>query len=153
MRITYRPVGQRNGETGSGLALRPATVDRRSPTAIAEFLTLESSIDEPDRPASRRDEFSRLDSAAWPQLRPRLRLGQTMTGTVVWVPRPGAIGVGVDLGLPVGGFVDVLHLPLDEARWPAEGTTTDFTIRWMDERPQIRLVPVDPRYRREDFDD
>lgn len=71
----------------------------------------------------------------------------------MWVPRPGAIGIGIDLGLPAGGFVDVLHLPLDDARWPAKGTTADFTIWWMDERPQIRLMPADPRYRREDFDD
>jgi hypothetical protein len=74
-----------------------------------------------------------------------------LTGTVVWVPRPGNIGIGVDLELPVGGFVDALHLPHDLKRWPTVGTVTDFAIWWMDERPQIRLMPADPGYRREDF--
>ncbi|MEV0662719.1 hypothetical protein ACIBI3_22285 [Actinomadura luteofluorescens] len=115
--------------------------------------TREPSIDESNRPSAWRDEGYRPDSAEWPQLWSRLQLGQPLSGTVVWVPRPGAIGIGVDLGLPVGGFVDVLHLPVDSAQWPAKGTTTDFTIWWMDERPQIRLMPADPRYRREDFDD
>ncbi|GAB2816943.1 hypothetical protein GCM10027200_15600 [Lentzea nigeriaca] len=71
---------------------------------------------------------------------------------MVRVPRPGAIGVFVDLGLSVGGFVDVLLLPFDAARWPVDGTVTEFEIWWMDERPQIRLKPVDPAYVREDFD-
>ncbi|GAA3442749.1 hypothetical protein [Planomonospora venezuelensis] len=84
-------------------------------------------------------------------MRPRLRLGQRLTGTIVWVPQPGVTGIGVDLGLPVGGFVDVLHLPRDPARWPATGTITGFVIWRMDERPQIRLMPADPAYRREDF--
>lgn len=66
--------------------------------------------------------------------------------------RPGVTSIGVDLGLPVGGFVDFVHLPRDPGRWPALGTVTSFTIWWIDERPQIRLVPADPRYRREDFD-
>lgn len=89
----------------------------------------------------------------WDRLRPALRLGQRFSGTVVWVPQPGSIGIGVNLGLAVGGFVDVLLLPKDVTRWPAEGTITDFAIWWLDERPQIRLVPVDERYRREDFTD
>jgi hypothetical protein len=65
--------------------------------------------------------------------------------------RPGVAGIGVELGLPVGGFVDVIHLPSDPGRWPAIGTVTGFVIWWTDERPQIRLMPADPRYRREDF--
>ncbi|WP_185032732.1 hypothetical protein [Actinomadura coerulea] len=129
---------------------RPACGTSQIPT---EPLTRESFIDESNHPSTWHDEVYRPDSAEWPRLWSRLQLGQPLTGTVAWVPRPGAIGVGVDLGLPVGGFVDVLHLPLDRARWPAKGTTTDFTIWWMDERPQIRLMPADPRYRREDFDD
>jgi ribosomal protein S1 len=91
-------------------------------------------------------------SRAWERLRPYIEIGQQFTGTVVWVLRPGATGIGVDLGLPVDGFVDVLLLPFDADRWPAEGTVTDFKIWWMDDRPQIRLVPVEPLYRREDFD-
>jgi hypothetical protein len=65
--------------------------------------------------------------------------------------RPGVTGIGVDLGLPVGGFVDVVHMPRDPGRWPALGTVATFIIWHIDERPQIRLVPADPRYRREDF--
>lgn len=84
-------------------------------------------------------------------MRSRLHLGQRLTGTVVWVPQPGVIGIGIDLALPVGGFVDVLHLPRDPTRWPTVGTVTDFTIWWMDERPQIGLMPTDPNHRREDF--
>lgn len=101
-----------------------------------------------DEPA--RSHESRPDS--WERLRPYLEIGQQLAGTVVWVPRPGAIGIGVDLALPTGGFVDVLLLPFDSSRWPTEGTVTDFKIWWMDDRPQIRLVPAEPIYRREDFD-
>jgi hypothetical protein len=63
----------------------------------------------------------------------------------------GAIGVFVDLGLAVGGFVDVLMLPFDATQWPTVGTVAEFEIWWMDERPQIRLKPIDPAYLREDF--
>ena len=93
-----------------------------------------------------------FDQHTWDRLRAGLKLGQRITGTVAWVPRPGAVGIGVELGLPVGGFVDVLMLPRDETKWPARGTTTDFWIWWMDERPQIRLVPVNPAYQVEDFE-
>jgi hypothetical protein len=88
----------------------------------------------------------------WELLRSRLRIGECLTGTVVRVLKPGAIGIFIDLGLSVGGFVDVLLLPRDPARWPAEGTVTDFEIWWMDERPQIRLKPVESAYLLEDFD-
>ncbi|WP_436988177.1 hypothetical protein [Streptomyces sp. enrichment culture] len=67
------------------------------------------------------------------------------------MPSPGAIGVFVDIGLPVGGFVDVLLLPKSTARWPTEGTETEFEVWWADERSQVRLKPVDPRFVREDF--
>lgn len=89
---------------------------------------------------------------SWKELRPQLRLGQPLAGTVVWVPRPGAIGIGVDVGLAVGGFVDVLMLPFDPAQWPTVGTVAEFEIWWFDERPQIRLRPVDRRFLRDDFD-
>jgi hypothetical protein len=75
-----------------------------------------------------------------------------LTGTVVRIPKPGAIGIFIDLGLSVGGFVDVLLLPRDPAGWPAEGTVTNFEIWWMDERPQIRLKPIESAYLLEDFD-
>lgn len=87
----------------------------------------------------------------WDELKARLQLGQFLIGTVVWVPRPGVIGIGVDLGLPVGGFVDVLLLPNDIRRWPKVGLASEFEVWWMDEQPQIRLLPVGPRYRCEEF--
>ncbi|MFB7215643.1 hypothetical protein [Streptomyces sp. NPDC056255] len=91
-----------------------------------------------------------LDNA-WDELRGQLRLGQRLAGTVDWVHRPGVTGIGVDLGLAVSGFVDVLMLPRDATRWPAVGITADFEIWWMDDRPQIRLMPVDRGFVREDF--
>ncbi|TLP54507.1 hypothetical protein [Microbispora triticiradicis] len=89
----------------------------------------------------------------WDQLRSRLQLGQQLTGTVVWVPNPRATGIGVDVDLPIGGFVDVFQLPHDTTRWPVVGTQMAFYVWWMDDRPQIRLLPADPHYRREDFDE
>jgi len=87
----------------------------------------------------------------WEGIRRRLCFGQRFPGTVVCVPRPGAIGIFVDIGLPVGGFVDVLLLPLDPGRWPMEGTASEFEVWWADDRPQVRLKPVDPQFLREDF--
>jgi hypothetical protein len=71
---------------------------------------------------------------------------------VVHVPRPGAIGVFVDVGLQVGGFVGVLMLPLDAEYWPTVGTQSQFKVWWADERMQIRLKPVDLAFLREDFE-
>ncbi|MBE3008392.1 hypothetical protein IL992_04225 [Microbispora sp. NEAU-D428] len=93
------------------------------------------------------------DQDVWNQLRPQLQLGQRLTGTVVWVPQPGTIGIGIDVDLPIGGFVDVLLLPRDTTRWPAQGSRLAFHVWWMDDRPQIRLLPADPHLRREDFDE
>jgi len=42
-------------------------------------------------------------------------------------------------------------VPDDLNRWPALGTVIDFVIWWIDERPQIRLMPTNSHYRREDF--
>lgn len=89
----------------------------------------------------------------WARIRRGLRFGQVFEGTVVKVPRPGAIGVFVDIGLSVGGFVDVLLLPEQSDDWPAEGTVADFEIWWADSRQQIRLKPSDSRYLRNDFTD
>ncbi|MEU5999337.1 hypothetical protein ABZ837_16100 [Streptomyces sp. NPDC047197] len=93
--------------------------------------------------------------ADWVRLRHELRFGQLLTGTVVRVPKPGAIGVFVDLGEAgsgYSGFVDVLLLPLDAERWPAEGTVGEFEVWWAGaESRQIRLKPVDPAFLREDF--
>lgn len=87
----------------------------------------------------------------WERMRRSLRFGQTFRGTVVDVPRPGAIGIFVDIGLDVGGFVDVLLLPEQDELWPVEGTVADFELWWADSRRQVRLKPSDPGYLRSDF--
>ncbi len=112
---------------------------------------------EPDNEDQPHDQYNwdhlHEDPDTWDRLRSNLVLGQRLTGTVALIPRPGTIGIFINLGLPVAGFVDVLLLPDGASRWPAQGTTADFLVWWMDEkRPQIRLVPADARYRREDFD-
>ncbi|GLX19632.1 S1 RNA-binding domain-containing protein [Streptomyces lavendulae] len=94
-----------------------------------------------------------VTDAEWARIREGLRFGQVVEGTVVKVPRPGAIGIFVDIGLGVGGFVDVLLLPERSDDWPAEGTVADFEIWWADSRRQIRLKPHDPRHLRGDFTD
>lgn len=87
----------------------------------------------------------------WKSIRAGLSFGQRLPGRVVHVPRPGTIGVFVDLGLPVGGFVDVLLLPREVTCWPVVGTQSEFEVWSADERMQIRLKPVDPAFLREDF--
>ncbi|MFF8727206.1 S1 RNA-binding domain-containing protein [Streptomyces sp. NPDC015171] len=94
-----------------------------------------------------------VTDAEWARIRRGLRFGQVFEGTVVQVPRPGAVGIFVDIGLGVGGFVDVMLLPQESENWPAEGTVTDFEIWWADSRRQIRLKPTDSRYLRDDFTD
>lgn len=94
-----------------------------------------------------------VTDAEWARIRKDLRFGQVFEGTVVKVPRPGAIGIFVDIGLSVGGFVDVLLLPDESEDWPAKGTVADFEIWWADSRQQIRLKPSDSRYLRNDFTD
>ncbi|MFE5690477.1 hypothetical protein [Streptomyces sp. NPDC056512] len=92
-----------------------------------------------------------VTDAEWTRIRRGLRFGQVFEGTVVKVPRPGVIGIFVDIGLSVGGFVDALWLSGEIEDWPAEGTVADFKIFWADSRQQIRLVPCDSRYLRNDF--
>jgi hypothetical protein len=94
-----------------------------------------------------------VTDAEWEAIRGRLRFGQVFRGTVVKVPRPGAIGLFVDVGLAVGGFLDALLLPEREERWPVEGTVADFEVWWADSRRQVRLKPAGPQYLREDFAD
>lgn len=94
-----------------------------------------------------------VTDAEWTRIRRGLRFGQVFAGTVVKVPRPGAIGIFVDIGLSVGGFVDALLLPEQSEVWPAEGTVAEFEIWWADSRQQIRLKPSDSRYLRNDFPD
>ncbi|MEU3529267.1 hypothetical protein AB0E62_36360 [Streptomyces sp. NPDC038707] len=94
-----------------------------------------------------------MTDAEWEAFQGDLRFGQVFRGTVVKVPRPGAIGLFVDIGRDVGGFVDVLLLPERTERWPVEGTVADFEVWWADSRRQVRLKPSDPRYLRDDFPD
>jgi hypothetical protein len=77
--------------------------------------------------------------------RRRLPVGQEVRGTVTLIPRPGVIGLFVDLGEPPEGFVDVLALPADLQRWPPPGTTADFEVL-QHRHGQVRLWPVDPRW-------
>lgn len=94
-----------------------------------------------------------VTDAEWARIRGGLSFGQVFEGTVVRVPQPGAIGIFVDIGLGVGGFVDVLLLPRQGQDWPVEGTVGDFEIWWADDRKQIRLKPCGSRYLRGDFAD
>ncbi|MGW0909718.1 hypothetical protein [Streptomyces sp. NPDC002853] len=75
--------------------------------------------------------------------------GTRLTGTVEALPwGPGVVGLFVDLGLPLMGFVDLVHLPLRAEDWPQAGTVTEFevtTVRFHFEprnAPQIRLRPT-----------
>jgi len=94
-----------------------------------------------------------VTDAEWARIRRGLRFGQVFEGTVVNVPRPGAIGIFVDIGLSVGGFVDVLLLPEKVEDWPAVGTVGEFEIWWADSPQKIQLKPSDSRYLRNNFAD
>ncbi|MGW2087470.1 S1 RNA-binding domain-containing protein [Streptomyces sp. NPDC001880] len=96
-----------------------------------------------------------VTEAEWERVQGELRFGQVLTGTVVRVPKPGAIGVFVDIGLGVVGFVDVVLLPRERIEdWPVEGTVTDFEVWWVhSDHQQVRLKPSDPQYLCEDFAD
>ncbi|GAB4587840.1 hypothetical protein Ntsu_56720 [Nocardia sp. IFM 10818] len=77
-------------------------------------------------------------------------VGQHVTGRVTLIPRPGTVGLFVDLGTgkPPWGFVDVLHLPDIPDEWPALGTITEFeVVHHTHDGHQVRLVPLDPAYR------
>lgn len=73
-------------------------------------------------------------------------VGDHVTGKVTLIPRPGVIGLFVDLGLPPTGFVDVLHLPRSVDAWPGVGTVTDFEVL-QHRRQQVRLWPLDDAFR------
>lgn len=73
-------------------------------------------------------------------------VGSVVTGTVCRIPRPGAIGIIVDLDSEIEGFVDVLILPRQVESWPEVGTTTTFEVLTRRTR-QVRLWPLDPRWR------
>jgi hypothetical protein len=73
-------------------------------------------------------------------------VGDHVTGTVTLIPRPGAIGLFVDLGQSPAGFVDVLHLPRSADQWPGVGTVTDFEVL-QHRHQQVRLWPLDDAFR------
>ncbi|MGW0182957.1 hypothetical protein [Nocardia sp. NPDC003345] len=73
-------------------------------------------------------------------------IGDHVSGVVTLVPRPGAIGLFVDLARPPTGFVDALNLPASAERWPAVGTVAEFEVL-QHTRGQVRLWPLDPALR------
>ncbi len=73
-------------------------------------------------------------------------IGDHVTGVVTLVPRPGVVGLFVDLGHPPTGFVDLLSLPLASDHWPTVGTVTKFEIL-QHTRGQVRLWPLDAAFR------
>jgi len=81
--------------------------------------------------------------------RARFPVGEEVTGRVRRVPKPGVIGLFVDLGQKPEGFVDVLQLPREPRQWPPVGTVTTFEV--LQHRPgQLRLSPLDDRFRSPD---
>lgn len=80
-----------------------------------------------------------------------LAVGAVVAGTVSIIPRPGAIGLFVDLGDAPQGFVDVLSLPRPPSEWPPVGTKTTFEVLTRSPK-QTRLWPLDPRFRSGPFD-
>ncbi|MGW5453669.1 hypothetical protein [Nocardia sp. NPDC003979] len=66
-------------------------------------------------------------------------VGDHVAGVVTLIPRPGAIGLFVDLDRPPTGFVDVLNLPEAVDRWPTVGTATEFEVLQHRHR-QVRLA-------------
>ncbi|WIY04566.1 hypothetical protein QRX60_12215 [Amycolatopsis mongoliensis] len=73
-------------------------------------------------------------------------VGAVVTGTVSAIPRPGAIGLFVDLDGEGQGFVDVLILPRRPGSWPAVGTKTTFEVLAR-RSGQIRLWPLEAEFR------
>lgn len=117
-------------------ALANGPVTNGEPVSEAEFET-----------AWRRARHSRNTTA--PETGGPLPRGTRLTGTVSELPwGPGRTGLFVDLGLPIEGFVDLGHLPLDPEDWPGVGTVTEFevtTVRFnfaLRGAPQIRLRPT-----------
>jgi hypothetical protein len=81
------------------------------------------------------------------RLRRLFPAGTAVTGEIDRTPWPKGV-TGLFVRLPAGGqgFVDVLSLPEDADRWPDVGNLLDFEVLGC--RPgQVRLCPMDPRYR------
>ncbi|WFE50661.1 hypothetical protein [Micromonospora sp. WMMD1155] len=86
-------------------------------------------------------EPDKLDTA-----RRRFPVGEHVMGQVIAIPRPGTIGLFVDLGQEPEGFVDVVILPHESADWPPVGTVTTFEVL-QHRTGQVRLLPLDERFR------
>ncbi|MFM9372219.1 hypothetical protein [Streptomyces sp. Da 82-17] len=80
-----------------------------------------------------------------------LPVGLRLPGTVSVIPWGAYLtGLFVDLGLPVPGFVDMVHLPREPEPWPAVGTAGTYEVLQVRlnceaesrSRPQVRLKPV-----------
>lgn len=84
-----------------------------------------------------------VDIEALRAARRRYPVGAVVRGRVAPTPwPPGVTGLFVDLGAEPRGFLDVVHLPDEAARWPAVGTAGRFEV--LQHRPgQVRLYPVD----------
>ena len=81
--------------------------------------------------------------------RARFPVGEQVKGRVARIPKPGAIGLFVDLGREPEGFVDVLHLPIEAGQWPPAGTVATFEV--LQHRPgQVRLFLLDDQFRSPD---
>lgn len=75
--------------------------------------------------------------------------GSQVTGTISRVPKPGVIGIFVDLPDGMSGFVDLLTLPWDADDWPAIGQSLRFEV--LQHRPgEVRLWPLDATFRHDD---
>ena len=93
-----------------------------------------------------------VTEAEWERVRDGLRFGRSSRAPSSGCPGPGRSVL--DIGLGVGGFVDVALLPRRSEDWPAEGTVTDFEVWWVHgDHQQVRLKPSDPQYLCEDFAD
>jgi len=86
-------------------------------------------------------ELDKLDA-----VRARFPTGEHFKGRVVLIPERG-IGLFVDLGQEPPGFVDVLWLPREPGEWPPVGTVTSFEILQHNNPHQVRLFPLEDRFR------
>ncbi|MET9382764.1 hypothetical protein ABZY09_17235 [Streptomyces sp. NPDC002928] len=140
LREEYGPLGGQlyasvYGESTFGVASQASAPSPEEPVTAEEF---EASW---RRARQYRHELGRYRSGPLPS-------GARVTGTIAPSPwPPGRTGLRVDLGLPVDGFVDVLHLPREGADWPPVDRVLEFevvTVLFMPKSraPQIRLRPT-----------
>jgi hypothetical protein len=78
--------------------------------------------------------------------RNQLPLASQVVGQVRSVPRLGHIGIFVDIGLAVPGFVDSEWLPKNSDHWPSVGVSGRFEIL-QHRRNEVALLSLEGRYR------